>query len=101
MYNDVGAYVTSCELCQRMTRRHTGYAPMQSMKKLRPNQLVRMDLLGPFPESNGNHVILGLIDAFDSWVVLIPMKKDRTALDIASAVMEHWILEYGKMTALL
>ena len=29
------------------------------------------------------------------------MKKECTALDVVSAVMEHWVLKYGKMKALL
>ena len=46
-------------------------------------------------------MILGLIDSFDNWLRRIPMKKDCTALDVVTAVMQHWILKYGKMSMLL
>ena len=49
-----------------------------------PLQVVSLDLLGPFPETNKNHYkyILSVCDHFTRWIELYPI-KDMEAITVA------------------
>lgn len=60
-----------------------------------------MDILGPLPEtSSGNLYLLIICDLFTKFTRAIPL-MNITAVDVTSALSEHWIAAYGPPDSVL
>ncbi|GFW57147.1 transposon Tf2-6 polyprotein [Trichonephila clavipes] len=61
-----------------------------------PNEIVTLDLLGPYPASRPERYrfLLLIIDHFNKWSELIPLRK-ASAQAIANALFENYISRYG------
>ena len=58
-----------------------------------PNEVVAIDILGPFPRSeNGNVWIITMIDTFTRWPVAVAI-RDRSSASVAKAIYERWICD--------
>ena len=56
---------------------------------------ISMDIAGPLPTANnGEKYILGIIDNYSRYVVLIPLRQ-ATASEVAKALLKHWIAIFG------
>lgn len=95
MNKDSKEFVKNCLPCQRSKiTRHT-HAPLQKPKP--PTGRFRhlnVDIIGPYPVSQGNRFCLTIIDRFTRWPAAIPM-PDATAPSIAKALFEGWIQHFG------
>ena len=58
-----------------------------------PNEVVAIDIFGPFPRSkHGNVWVLTMIDTFTRWPVAVAI-KDRSSASVATAIYERWICD--------
>ncbi|GFX32618.1 retrovirus-related Pol polyprotein from transposon 412 [Trichonephila clavipes] len=67
-----------------------------------PNEIVTLDLLGPYPASRPERYkfILVISDHFTKWCELIPLRK-ASAQAIANAFFDNYIARYGAPIALI
>jgi transposase InsO family protein len=90
-------YVRECPLClyqkpSRVAVTSHGITPTPS----RPNQLINIDLVGPFPRSIDNaRYLLTVIDEFTKFAIAIPIPSKETET-VAKALVQHWITVFGQ-----
>ncbi|XP_047489159.1 uncharacterized protein LOC125039363 [Penaeus chinensis] len=60
----------------------------------RPFERVHMDIVGPYPESEGFRYILTVVDALTKYLVAIPLKS-KDSLEVAKAFMNGFIYKEG------
>ncbi|GFX25159.1 uncharacterized protein TNCV_2753341 [Trichonephila clavipes] len=67
-----------------------------------PNEIVKLDLLGPYPASRteGYRFLLVITDHFTKWSELTPLRK-ASAQAIANALFENYISCYGAPISLI
>ena len=87
----------NCVQCQ--SRRLPKLRPLAPMKQRRtgtPLQVVSLDLLGPFPETNENRYkyVLSICDHFTRWIELYPI-RDMEAVTVAKIFVEEFVARYG------
>ncbi len=67
----------------------------QKYKPHHPNEIISIDIVGPYPRSNlGKQYILTIQCEFSEYVCAIPL-RDKTAIGVTRAVTERWILVFG------
>lgn len=93
---DVSAYVTTCQICQKNKRLTKGpKGRLGSMLVGAPMDRVSVDILGPLPETpDGNKYILTVTDHFTNWVEAIPL-PNQTAITVANALLKEVISRFG------
>ncbi|GFX68420.1 retrovirus-related Pol polyprotein from transposon 412 [Trichonephila clavipes] len=96
-------YVSTCDRCQKFNYKNALPAgrliPIVSNY---PNEIVTLDLLGPYSASRPERCIFLLVitDHFTKWSELIPLRK-ASALAIANAFFENYISRYGAPISLI
>jgi len=100
MVKTVMEYVRDCPLCQahkerpRPPRERLGDRPPPGF----PWERLHMDVWSPGAKQqasqSGNKHVLGVVDAFSKFVVLIPI-PNQTAMTISDAIVEHLMLPFG------
>ncbi|GFW71980.1 transposon Tf2-11 polyprotein [Trichonephila clavipes] len=96
-------YVSTCDRCQKFNYKNalpTGrLIPIASNY---PNEIVTLDLLGPYPASRPERYrfLLVITDHFTKWSELIPLRK-TSAQAIANALFENCISRYGAPISLI
>ena len=60
----------------------------------KPFEKICVDITGPLPDSDGYSYILGIIDVFSRYAMLIPLKK-ITSVVVAEKIMTRWISYFG------
>ena len=69
----------TCIFCQQAKsgrRRNVGKQKLFSCTE--PNEMIAVDIAGPMPISkNGNIYVIGILDRFSRFMILIPTKDDR------------------------
>nr|XP_032836464.1 protein NYNRIN-like [Petromyzon marinus] len=90
----VAAWVQCCRACQQCGQKSVRYqVPPSPIRVSRADQLVGIDLQGPFPQSHrGDRYILVAVEYFTRYPVAIP---DKTALVVTRAFVEHYVLKHG------
>ncbi|GFT08805.1 retrovirus-related Pol polyprotein from transposon 412 [Trichonephila clavipes] len=96
-------YVSTCDRCQKFNYKNALPAgrliPIVSNY---PNEIVTLDLLGPYPASRPERYrfVLVITDHFTKWSELIPLRK-ASAQAIANAFFENYISRYGAPISLI
>ncbi|GFT59681.1 retrovirus-related Pol polyprotein from transposon 412 [Trichonephila clavipes] len=90
-------YVSACDRCQKFNYKDALPAGrLTPIVSNYPNEIVTLDLLGPYPASRPERYrfILVITDHFTKWSELIPLRK-ASAQAIANALLENYISRYG------
>ena len=96
MEETVKDVINSCRLCSfNKQSASTNKAPLVSTKVGEPFERIAVDLTGPFlTTSKGNRYILGIIDHFSKFSMLIPV-KDAASKTVCEAIFNHWVSLFG------
>jgi hypothetical protein len=103
MKKDFDQYVQGCMLCQK-NKDYTGkpYGDPKIMEiPLRPWESIAIDFLGPFNVSRGYQNIMVVMDRFSSAIILVPLRRNYTTLDVANAFLEKVYATYGLPASIL
>jgi Integrase zinc binding domain len=96
MYKEVEETVRHCTVCakNRVTeRKRTSF--LNLFPESGPLEFVAMDILGPLPKmEHGNRFLLVISDRFSKLTRTVPLRT-ITALGVAKAFCEAWVLSYG------
>ncbi|GFW05939.1 transposon Tf2-6 polyprotein [Trichonephila clavipes] len=96
-------YVSTCDRCQKFNYKNALPAGrlMPTVSKY-PNEIVTLDLLGPYPASRPERYkfILVISDHFTKWCELIPLRK-ASAQAIANVFFDNYIARYGAPISLI
>ncbi|GFT21728.1 transposon Tf2-9 polyprotein [Trichonephila clavipes] len=96
-------YVSTCDRCQKFNYKNAVPAGrLMPIVSKYPNEIVTLDLLGPYPASQPERYkfILGISDHFTKWCELIPLRK-ASAQVIANAFFDNYIARYGAPISLI
>ncbi|GFX19998.1 transposon Tf2-9 polyprotein [Trichonephila clavipes] len=96
-------YVSTCDRCQKFNYKNTLPAGrLMPIVSKYPNEIVTLDLLGPYPASRPERYkfILVISDHFTKWCELIPLRK-ASAQAIANAFFDNYIARYGAPISLI
>ncbi|CAF0882494.1 unnamed protein product [Brachionus calyciflorus] len=89
-------YVKNCDMCQRV--KNTQPKRLGNLLQLspnRPNEIITMDVAGPFPKTLAANVyILIIVCAFTKFSIAFPI-ENTTALNIALVLIDNWICFFG------
>ncbi|GFW63094.1 hypothetical protein TNCV_4454421 [Trichonephila clavipes] len=96
-------YVSTCDRCQKFNYKNALPAGrLMPIVSKYPNEIVTLDLLGPYPASRPERYkfILVITDHFTKWCELIPLRK-ASAQTIANAFFNTYIARYGAPISLI
>ena len=93
---DVRNYVSRCVSCtERKSAGRRSELKNLNILASRPFEKVMIDVCGPLPKSQkGYRYILGLVDVFSRYAMMIPLKTIETE-KIVDAVLSRWIAIFG------
>ncbi|GFV68152.1 transposon Tf2-11 polyprotein [Trichonephila clavipes] len=102
-YTSIFEYVSTCDRCQKFN--HKNALPAGRLIPIvsnYPNEIVTLDLLGPYPASRPERYrfLLVIIDHFTKWSELIRLRK-ASAQATANALFENYISRYGAPISLI
>ncbi|GFX32590.1 nucleic-acid-binding protein from transposon X-element [Trichonephila clavipes] len=96
-------YVSTCDRCQKFNYKNALPAgPLIPIVSNYPNEIVTLDLLGPYSASRSERYrfLLVITDHFTKWNELIPLRK-VSAQAIGNALFENYISRYGAPISLI
>ncbi|GFX21985.1 transposon Tf2-8 polyprotein [Trichonephila clavipes] len=95
MLKDITKWTRCCIPCQRSKfQRHT-VSPLQPFAPtVERFQHVHIDVVGPFPPSDGFTFLLTCIDRYTRWPEIIPV-SDISAEAVAKSFIANWISRFG------
>ncbi|GFX35413.1 retrovirus-related Pol polyprotein from transposon 412 [Trichonephila clavipes] len=96
-------YVSTCHMCQVDNYKNALPAGRLIPKISNyPNEIVTLDLLGPYPASRmrRNQYVLVITDHFSNWAKIIPLKK-ASARAIADTLFDNYLSRYGAPVKLI
>ena len=97
MERDTKEFVAACRVCSQQKSSHQ--APSGLLHPLpvprRPWSHISLDFVTGLPPSNGNTVILTVIDRFSKAAMLIPLPKLPTAKEMAEVLLQHVFRLHG------
>lgn len=100
MKQHVAAYVSSCDLCQRMksnSQKKAGLLqPLQVPKG--PWQSVSMDIITSLPSCDGYDSILVFVDRFSKYVIFVPTQSTLDSKGFARLFVNHVVVSHGMPT---
>jgi transposase InsO family protein len=96
MDQEIRLAVNTCKWCQQRKTGNQGLQPaMQRTFTTFPFEKIAIDVTGPLPNTrNGYRYILGVIDYFSKFPMLIPLRTVDTKT-IATALFKRWICLFG------
>ncbi|GBN77053.1 Retrovirus-related Pol polyprotein from transposon 412 [Araneus ventricosus] len=92
---DITQWAKSCIHCQKnKINRHTR-AQIATYKEVDDRfSVIHIDIIDPFPTSEGKTYCLTCIDRFTCWIEVIPL-ANVTAETVAREFYDHWISRFG------
>lgn len=95
MKNSVKEYCSSCDICLRCKLgKHIPVPLLRYPEVSRPFEHVHMDIVGPYPETEGFRYILAVVDALTKYLIAIPLKS-QDSLEVARAFTNGFIYKEG------
>ena len=95
MRRDISDWCKACPECQQSKiSRHNRLLPSQITAPDGRFRHVHMDIVGPFPVSNGFRYCLTVIDRFSRWPEAVPLSNIE-ALTVCRAFFDNWVSRYG------
>ena len=96
----VKLHIENCVPCILKAGKRKPISPLQPFYGTHPNDIVQLDLCGPFPNNiHGYKYILVIICKFTGWAEAIPM-KETTSAKVARELLDVWIARNGLMNQL-
>lgn len=101
MKGSIAQFIKACELCKKnKITKHTKENLLITNTPSKPFEIIAIDTIGPLPKSNRNNRYAVTIQCeLTKYVVIIPIST-KEANVIARALVEHFILIYGKFLEL-
>ena len=101
MRTTIAAYIKQCQSCQQIKPPHSNDGLLQPITVSKPFELVRWDLIDPFPKSQaGNKYILVISEYLTRWTKTATI-PDARAMTIATKLMERIVFPHGCPTRIL
>ncbi len=96
MARQVADYCSQCIRCKYETPKLGPKAILRCRYKPRyPNEIISIDIIGPYPRSNtGKQYVLTIQCEFSKYVCAVPL-LNKTAVAVTRAVTEIWLLVFG------
>ena len=96
----VKLHIDNCNTCILKSGKRKPVAPLQPFYGSHPNDIVQMDLCGPFPRNkHGFEYVLVILCKFSGWTEVVPMKQ-TTSAQVARVLLDSWISRNGLMNQL-
>ncbi|KAL2079453.1 hypothetical protein ACEWY4_025197 [Coilia grayii] len=96
LWTDVKDYIRACTICQ--THKADNRKPcgmLQQTQVSQPNQMVGVDIMGPFPcSSDRKEYLVVFVDYYTRWVELFPIRS-ATAQTISRLFREEFLTRWG------
>ena len=95
-YNDVRDWCQTCATCvSRKSPSQTPKSPLGTISAAYPTQIMAVDLVGPFPESDsGNSYIMVVGDYFSRWMEAFPI-PNQEASTVAERLVDEVFLRFS------
>ena len=95
-YNDVRDWCQTCASCvSRKSPSQTPKSPLGTISAAYPTQIMAVDLVGPFPESDsGNSYIMVVGDYFSHWMEAFPI-PNQEASTVAERLVDEVFLRFS------
>ena len=92
MANDIKDFCRKCMICKYQTKNSDPAHILQRAERAtRPNEVVNMDIVGPFTASSeGYRYILTIQDDFSKFIVAIPLKT-KSAGAVVTSFLKGWV----------
>ena len=103
LFERVENFVKTCDTGQKekLTRIRPKESPQVSDTPLHPNDKIAMDIIGPMTKTKrGNQYILSIHDELTKYLILVPLKTQRTE-SIINALIEHYIYIFSAPKTIL
>ena len=96
MKDDIEEFVNNCLTCQKCKPNfHPHNVMFGTLQTFAPNQRVSLDFAGPFkPTAEGFCYALIMVDNFDMWCELVPLKTCST-FDVLKSITSRWLYQHG------
>lgn len=103
MWRTVWDYIRQCDICQRSKLESVSLAGL-----LQPLPIldciwsdISIDFVGSLPLSNGQSVVMVMVDRLSKYTYFIPLSHPYTALSVAKAFVDHVVRLHGMPTSLV
>lgn len=96
MEKDVRTYISQCVYCakRKAIKPNNGKIALHITAE-RPFEKVMIDIAGPLPVSSSGHTyILGIIDVFSRYLMLVPLRRITTDV-IVDTILKRWLSVFG------
>ena len=96
MQKQIGLWAKQCIACQSFKIHTHTKAPLERFSvPPRRFEHIHVDLVVPFPPSNGFTHLFTIIDRFSHWPEAIPLSDDTTSASCMHAFISQWVARFG------